>query len=389
MQLLSAVVAGLVLAQAPAGDEPKSRTITPEFADCLALLEAGDHEGARACYAAQAAPGAVDDEQRAALARELADVVSTLRLPPAPEQLIAPRPANPLDVGALVTSGKAELIVWSALSGSFAVEVTGWTVALATSFIGNAPALVAGGLLLAPVVGGLAGLGLATTLVLALPELTAGDANIARAFLLLGLFDAATLGLSAGSLGVFQSFGNGAPVLAGMVLVQGAAIAMGVGAAAMLDLPEGAGAAAISGALWASVLSVLVVDMFDGFKTSAALAPPMVGLVGNAGFVAGAALASTVLPLSRTDTWAVDIGGAIGLAGGAALAFGLRAPNPMLGYGAIALGCAGGMAAGGAAARLVPPLVDSLPELVAVAPLAAPGLDGGAPPVGVALAGRF
>ncbi|OGQ17385.1 MAG: hypothetical protein A2138_27290 [Deltaproteobacteria bacterium RBG_16_71_12] len=383
------LVAALVLSQTPGTDEPAARALSPDFADCLALLEAGDQEGARACYAAHASPAAGEDERQAALARELADVVSTLRLPPPPEQLTAPRPANPLDVGALVTSGKAELIVWSALSGSFAAELTVWTAIVAVGAVMGTPAIAVGGLLLAPVVGGLAGLGLATTLVLALPGLTAGDANIVRAFLLLGLFDAVTFGVSAAALGVSPGFGNGAPVVAGMVLAQVAATAIGVGAAAAFDLPEGAGAAAISGALWASVLSVLVVDMFDGFKNGATLVPPMIGLAGNAGFAAGAALASTVLPLSRTDTWAVDVGGAIGLAGGAALAFGLRAPNPVLGYGAMALGCAGGMVAGGAAARLVPPLLQSLPDLVAVTPLAMPAPDAGPSPVGVAIAGVF
>ena len=191
------LVAALVLSQTPGTDEPAARALSPDFADCLALLEAGDQEGARACYAAHASPAAGEDERQAALARELADVVSTLRLPPPPEQLTAPRPANPLDVGALVTSGKAELIVWSALSGSFAAELTVWTAIVAVGAVMGTPAIAVGGLLLAPVVGGLAGLGLATTLVLALPGLTAGDANIVRAFLLLGLFDAVTFGVSA------------------------------------------------------------------------------------------------------------------------------------------------------------------------------------------------
>ncbi|MBI1945456.1 MAG: hypothetical protein HYS27_07155 [Deltaproteobacteria bacterium] len=382
-----ALLAALALAQAPEPAEQPPRPIAPDFAACLALLEAGDKDGAHACYAEHAAP-TVDDEAQAALARELADVVGSLRLPPPPEHLSVPDAALPIDVAGLVTSGKAELIVWSALSGSVAAELTAVTLAVASSGFGGATPLVAGGLLLAPVAGGLTGLTLAASLVLALPQITAGDANIARAFLLLGMFDAVTVGVTIASTGSL-SVGNGAGVFAAMALAQGAAAGLGVAAAGLLDLPEGAGAAAISGALWASVLSVLVVDMFDGFKNSATAVAPTIGLAGNGGFLAGAALASTVLPLSRQETWAIDVGGAVGLAGGAALAFGLRAPNPFLGYGAMALGCAGGMVAGGATARLVPPLVDSLPELVAVSPLLLPALDGGAPPMGVALAGKF
>ncbi len=380
-----ALVAALVIAQAP---DPGEGAPSPDFSACLALLQAGEREGAQACYAARAAEVDVD-EREAALARELADVVSSLRLtvPDEELQVPAPLPSNLLDPGTLVSSGKAELVLWTALSGAFAAEMTAWTMLMATNGFGSNAMLVAAAILLSPVGGGLAGLAAGAGAVLALPELSAGDANVARAFLLLGIFDAITLGFSSASLGI-ASVGSGAPTFAAMVLVQ--TLAAGLGAAAtLLDLPEGAGAAAISGALWGSVLTVLVANMADAFKGDARFAPLTVSLAGNLGFVAGGALASTVLPLSRAETWAVDVGGAVGLLGGAALAFGMRAPNPALGYGTMAIGCAGGMVAGGAAARFVPPLVDSLPELVAVSPLMVPAVDGSAPPVGLALGGRF
>lgn len=382
-----ALVALLALAQTPEPAAEVDAPAAPDFAACLALVEAGDRDGAQACYATRAARRDID-EREAALARELADAVASLRLTVPQEELHvpAPRPAQPLDPGALVATGKAELLVWGAVSGAFAAETTTWMMIMATNGIGSNGALVVGGVMLAPVAGGLAGLAAATGAVLALPELDAGDANLARAFLLLGMFDAITLGLSAGNLGAGAM--GAAMAFGAMVLVQTAAAGLGA-AATLLTLPEATGAAAVSGALWGSVLTVLVVNMVDGFKTNSALIAPTVGLAGNVGFIAAGALVGTVLPVSRAETWAVDVGGAVGLLGGAALAFGLRAPNPVLGYGTMALGCAGGMVAGGAAARFVPPLVDSLPELVAVGPLVVPALAGGAPPAGVALSGRF
>lgn len=382
-----ALVATLLLSQAPDAGPAEPAPPAPDFSACLALLEAGDPEGARACYAAHtdAQQATTDDEAR--IARELADVVSTLKLPAPAEELRVPAPANPLDVGALVTSGKAELMVTAALTGGYAAELMVWTLVLATGAINGAPPLAAGAMMLAPVGGGLAGLALATTLILALPQITAGDANIVRAFLLLGAYNSVLVALTGAAFSF--SFGNGAPVAAGMLLAQGGATAAGIGVAAFLDLPEGAGAAAISGALWSSVLSMMVVNMFDGLKADPRPAPLVLAAAGNAGFVGGAALASTILPVSRADTWALDIGGAVGLLGGAALALGLRAPNPVLGYGAMAVGCTGGMVAGVASARLLPGVIDSLPQLVAVAPLVAPSVNGGEPPIGVALAGRF
>jgi hypothetical protein len=141
--------------------------------------------------------------------------------------------------------------------------------------------------------------------------------------------------------------------------------------------------------MWTSLLAVLVADMFGAFQGDVRGAAPLALLAGNAGFAGGLALASTVLPMSRAETWALDLGGAVGTLASAALAFGLRAPNPMLGYGAMALGCVGGLGAGLATARLVPPALAALPDVVALAPLTVPATGLGAPSVGVAVSGRF
>ena len=357
--------------------------VADPLAACAALLEAGDPEAARACYAAQARD---PDAARAALASELADLVGSLELPQPAEELAPPAPA-PFDLGLLATSGKAELLGASALAGGYAAELAAITlVVLAQSFSGGGP--LAGLLLLAPVGGGIAGLAASTALVLAVPQLGAGDANVLRAFLLLGGFNSV---MSATTLLTYSSgsLGNGAVVPATMLAALGATTGAGVGVAVLLDLPEGAGAAAISGALWTPLLSMLVVNMFEGLKGDSRAALPLIAVTGNLGFAGGMALASTVLPVSRADTWALDLGGAVGVLSGAALALGLRAPNPFLGFGTMAAGCALGMAAGVGAARLVPAAVDALPQVIAVAPLAAPPLGAGPPPVGVALAGRF
>lgn len=390
-----AVLAALLMAQEPAALDPGEAAPPPGLEACLALVEAGEVEAARACYARAASDPAGANDQDAALARELADVVSSLKLPEPPEELTAPAPRAPgaLDVGQLAMSGKAELVVMAALSGGYAAELGVLTLALATSGFGSGSPAVVAGLLLAPVAGGVIGLAGATALVLALPQITAGDANVVRAFLLLGAFNSVMVLLVNQAFPVV-TFGNGAPIAAAMLAAQGASAGIGVGVAAFLDVPEGAGAAAVSGALWTGLLSMLTVNMFEGFKGDSRGAPVLIAFAGNAGFAGALALTSTVLPVSRADTWALDIGGAVGVLGGAALSLGLHAPNPFLGYGAMVLGGVGGMAAGVASARLLPGLVDALPEIVAVAPLAVPPLAassgaGSAPPLGVAIAGRF
>ncbi|MCC7111724.1 MAG: hypothetical protein IT382_20685 [Deltaproteobacteria bacterium] len=354
-----------------------------ELAACAALLAAGDTEAARACYAAQASNA---DAARAALASELADLVGSLELPQPAEELAPPAPA-PFDLGLLATSGKAELIASSALAGGYAAELAAITLVVLGQGLGGGGPL-AGLLLLAPVGGGIAGLATATALVLAVPQLGAGDANALRAFLLLGGFNSV---MSATTLSAYVggSIGNSGALPAAMLAALSATTGAGVAMAVLLDLPEGAGAAAISGAIWTPLLSMLVVNMFEGLKGDSRAAIPLIAVTGNLGFAGGMALASTVLPASRAETWALDIGGAVGVLGGAALALGLRAPNPFLGYGTMAAGCALGMAAGVGAARLGPAALDALPQVVAVAPLAAPPLGAGPPPVGVALAGRF
>lgn len=370
-----ALVAAVLLAQAP---DPAA----PDFAGCNTSIEQGDLDAARACYAAHSADA---DAERAELARELADIVGSLQLPEPAAELTPPRPA-PFDVALLATTGKAELIVVTALAGGYVADLALLTLMLATNGMGLGSAVMAG-LLVAPVAGGAAGLAGGTALVLGVPELTAGDANVLRAFLLLGGFNSVMAPLSMVSLSMPNN--NGAILSATMLAAVGTAAAAGAAVAAITDVPEGAGSMAVSGALWTPLLTVLTINMFEGFKTDSRGAFPVVALAGNLGFAGALVLGSTVLPLSRVDTWALDIGGAVGVLGGAALALGLPAPNPFLGYGTMAAGCVVGLGAGVAAARLVPAAVEAMPTFVALSPLVVPALGPAEAPVGVALAGRF
>src|SRR6185437_10697697 len=83
-----------------------------------------------------------------------------------------------------------------------------------------------------------------------------------------------------------------------------ASTGIGVGVAALTDLPEGAGSLALSSGLWTSVGAVLAVDAFQGLKVHPENSAWLVTATGNIGFVAGLA-ASPFVDVTRGETWAI------------------------------------------------------------------------------------
>lgn len=387
----------LAPAPAPAAVEPSrveeqaARVISIDR--CLELLRAGQAEEAQRCYAEKASHD--DSDRDAALARELADVVGALRLRPPTLGLRADDPnadpnADPtdptasvqkddpagVDVARLVLSGRAELIATSTLIGGYVVTTAavGGYALTCNAFGCGGPSI--GLLFLAPVVGGFAGLGASTAIMLTDTQLTPGDVNAVRAIMLLGAFDSIMLPIHANATGFNSGNASAALLSLGMVVVQGAGIGAGALVAMDTDLHEGAGSFALSTGLWSSVLTVLAVNSVGGFKNRSANDIALViDASVNLGFIGGM-IASPYLPMSRAETWAIDIGGGVGLAAGASLAVFSRAPNPFLGYGTMAVGTAVGMGAGFMTARYLPDVVVGLPEIVALAPIAVPDEHG-------------
>lgn len=364
---------------APAVDEKKPDAQLPDA--CLALLQDGKRDEAQRCYA-ERARGDGDD---ARLARELADVVGSLELRPPSVELEVPSGGttpSQFDVGGLFLTGKAELIATSTLVGAYmaTVATTGGLAALCNT--GSCGGPIAATVLVAPVAGGGLGLGVSTATMLAMSDLSAGDVNAVRAVMLLGTFD--SILLSTASMSSFGS-NNGAVVLTtfGMFATQAAGVGAGIAVAAFTELPEGAGSLALSAGLWTSVIGVLGANMFGAMRNAS---PQGVSLflfgTANLGFVGGM-VASPYFPMSRAETWAIDIGGAVGLLAGASLAFQTKAPNPFIGWGTMALGTGIGMGAGFAAARYLPEMVGGLPEVVAFAPIVDDDVTG------AMIAGRF
>ena len=328
---------------------------------CLALARQRKQAEAQACYRARGD----------ALSLELADVVGKLKL------------EEPSPFGELLLQGKAEMIGVSTLAGAYVAELGALTV-LSAGQGAIDPTLGSAFELLAPVVGGAAGLGGSVSVVLLLPQMTAGDANVIRAATLLGAFDSVVvpLDVSVASNGAMNQTSTFAMMGA---LVVGATAA-GAALASATDLPEGAGSMAVSGGLWSSVTAILVADMGQAYKLRPQDAAYLITAAGNLGFV-GALAASPFVPLTRAETWGIDVGGGIGLATGASIAVFARAPNPFVGWGTMLAGTVVGVAGGYAAVRFLPSALDALPKLVAVAPLAT--VDGRSVTYGVALMGRL
>ena len=359
---------------APQADAPAAAADTTA---CKVLLRAGNKTEAAACF-------------RAAGAANLVDVVAALELSE-PLLRVLP-PVDRLAIGGLVSSGKAEMIGVSTLAGAYVAVLGVATIFYAgdanqTSGSGTSETAL---LLLAPVVGGGLALGASTAAVLAAPQITAGDANIIRACILLGGVDSALVPFDQYALrgdafnprpfGAFETFMMGGVVVA--------SAAGGVALAAGTDLPESAGSLAVSSGLWTTVLVLLAAEMGQTFKQRPEEAAYYITVAANAGFVGGL-VASPYLPMTRAETWAIDVGGGVGLAAGASVATFAHAPNPFLGWGAMFIGTSVGMASGFAAARYLPDAFGALPEFVAVAPLALPDNSHASVVYGGVLLGRF
>jgi hypothetical protein len=162
----------------------------------------------------------------------------------------------------------------------------------------------------------------------------------------------------------------------------------GVGLAYVTDLPESAGSMALSTGLWASVVYMLGLSAFQALKQHPEHAPLWVTATANLGFGAGLVL-STVMPMTRAETWAIDVGGGVGLAVGLSVAVAAHAPNQFTGWGTTLLGTTVGMATGFACARYLPDAFGALPRVVAVAPIAVPDERTRTVAVGAGVVGRF
>lgn len=361
--------------EAPAAaSAPPAQVVVPiaKTDACLQLLRDGKRAQAQACYAARAG----DDDDT--LAQELAELVGTLKLTPPAELSLQ---SSGIDMGELLRSGKAELIATSTLVGAYTAGLATHALVSALEGGGNSRNLD-GLMLLAPTVGGAsAGIALSAVAVLHSKDLTSGDVDVVRALMLLGTFDSIMVPLLSGSsrAGTLMSMS--------MLVVQSLGIAAGGGVAVFTDLHEGAGSLAISAGLWTSVLSLLVAHAGGAFKASQGNGVLLITAAANVGFIGGL-VGAQWLPMSRGETWAIDVGGGVGLFAGLSVAVLTRAPNPLIGYGTIAAGTAIGIGAGFAVARYLPLISGDLPEIVALAPAIFDDVDGRAMS-GLVAVGRF
>lgn len=272
-------------------------------------------------------------------------------------------------VASLFTSGKAELLAATTLSGgALALSVYSGLVR-STESISVDPSLM----LLTPVGGGALGLAAGAAAAFLWPQMTAGDALVIRSSLMLGGFDAIAASVLLDNITTTGREGHVPLAAAGILTASGL---LGGALAAATDLPEGASALAVSGALWTSVVGLLGTQMFETVKASTQPTQDMSVLLlttANIGFAGGMAL-GTFVPVTRAETWALDAGGAVGFLAGAALAVNGRAPNPFLGWGSMAAGSVVGMGAGFAAARFLPGWLASLDEGASVTLRWAPAL---------------
>lgn len=313
--------------------------------------------------------------------------------PPSDDVTGPPRTSGGLrHLGGFVASGKAELLVTSALFGGYSAELA---LLSAGFFLGNhlqlsvpweLQGLVASTVFLAPIAGGAAGLTAAALGVALWPGMTAGDAHLLRTSLFLATFNSAAAGILTnvyGEQGVTDWWRHrGSLTTSAMLGASLGTTALAAALAAVTDLPEGAGPLALSAATWSAVLATLGQLMFD-LPLDLDHGTWLVAGVANASF-GTALLASPWLPLTRFETWLLDLGAVAGGLLGTALVLGLPAPNPVLGYGGIATGVVLGAGAGVAVGKLVPLGLDlvRLPSLVAIAPLALPPGRSGELPVG-------
>ena len=383
---------------------------------CQQRLLAGDYLAASSCYRELAGTEIDPERQRAAaaLAGLAADMAPGAQRPASQPDS---RPASPaqtqskagIAVVDYVTSGRAEFVAWS---GAFGLWLGGLGAASTVlvmqtgSFDSPASMFFVSGALLLPVVGGVVGLTAASIASVTLPDLSAGDVNLLRVAMLAGALNSISAMFLLNGMGVqFNSYDYGdgpnlPPQFAPLVMagISGVPVFMALAAIPFVDLPDGGPALASSCGIWSSAIALLAMGALQIPSDQWSMAIGMTGLGADA--LALVALGvSTQLTVARPDTWALDLGALLGLGVGAALAFGVGAPNPLLGYGAMAggilLGGAAGFTAAFLARRLLEgmtlPQLPTLPDLVAVAPLLAPGdgRPGSRPLVGMTLGFAF
>ncbi len=311
---------------------------------------------------------------------------------PLPALELPPKARGFEQVGAFITSGKAELIATSTLLGGYLATVAlvdaGFLITQVgqVSLPGELQPLILASFFITPIVGGAGGVALATLATALLPELSAGDANVLRASQFLATFNSAVSGLLVNGYGDRYLLDwwrlRGAASTTAMLAGAAGTLAGGAAVAAFTDLPEGAGPLGLSLGLWSGTLATLGQLMFElplRFEDGTLL----VGSVVNLGFGAGLLL-SPFAPITRFETWLLDLGAVAGGLLGTAIVLGIPAPNPVLGYGGIATGVVLGAAAGVGLGKLVPLGLElvNLPTLVAVGPLVLPPSRSGQIPLG-------
>lgn len=308
--------------------------------ECRALVDRGALDAAADCYGSVAA----SNDEEAELAAALVDVVTRVRLQQ--EQTPAALEVSGFDIAGFASSGRAELVVGGFVDG--AVVGSGAAIALGGRAAATDPAFA-----VLPLLGGVVGGGASTALALAPPTwFGPGDVHVMRLASLLAPVEAAT----AASLASTVAAGD-AVVGGSIVVATAATVGAGAAFAALSDVDPDAPSLAFSFGWVGGATAFFALSAtdyaHDGFGIrEQQLATVVTALGVNAGVVAGFAVAPA-LELSRPATLLVDGGAAVGLLGGAALAFAVRAPNPAIGYGTIATSTIVGAGLGVVAASLV------------------------------------
>lgn len=382
----------------PEPDEVSSSQPGLQLKSCADLLAARQHAEAAECYrlVAARATAAEDIRTAAALSRLAADMQSAREEADTTAAQDEDK-AKVSTIKGLLLGGRIELVLWTSLFAGYLGVLGDITIALGLMEAGfnfnDATAAVGmSGAILAPVLTAAGGAGAAVAASVFLADMSPGDTALLRSAMWVGAFNSAAMAIGMAGLGdvVPGAYPPEVYYAPTMLVTAIAAPALAIGAASFVDLPDGGVALATSAGLWTGGLVVAGLAM----SRFALPMTPSVAIVAGAANLAflGTLVASPWLPVSRVDTWALDLGAAVGLGAGAALSIGLRAPNPVLGFGTMALSAAIGGAGGFAASFFGRQILDGielpqLPELIAAAPVIEPSPDPrrGDPMVGLAM----
>jgi hypothetical protein len=341
-----------------------SSEFVPGLDDCRVLVDAGRLAEARVCYKHVAAV----DAAHAPLARALADLVapavppdapaSTPRTMPEDDEPSPPSPTpsssptSPLSLDSLAWHGRGELIGSAVLTGGAASVAALGTLPVAMGSQWTALALAA------PVLGGATAGAVTTAALLALPQLRDGDVHLVRAGVWTGAFDAACVGAALASVGG----SDGHAVAASMLLTWAAVSGVSVAGAALVDVDDAAPSLGLS-FVWIGALSTglgfAMADLPADYPANPwPRVAATVGVIGTAAGLGGV-IAGNALHLTRASVWLVDVGAGAGALSAYALATGLRAGTPALGWGTVLTGTLLGAGAGLFAARQIGAATDA------------------------------